>query len=388
MRKVVDGMGDLGMLKCDVRELAEALSALEPVVRSKLLQADERCVLLETSQASETAVVRATGNEMAASINLERFELLGEGSTFVPVSTLLSVVKSIEAETLRIELDDRRLTVKGGGATFRLMAQPTSRFVPMAGPAASIAMMDVGQASMRRLLTETGVAMTDLEGRETIVGTVLDADGFALTATAGNGRVFGRSTADGVCDVRGSHRAIVPPKAVDAVLRMLGDDGDMQVLFGGNHVGFAMRSGRAMLWSSLVAARVPPIESLFVAQAAPVVTVGAARLATAMRQASLMADPARSSGAIVDVQDGRLSVSSRSDAGGESAVELEGKVDGPPIRFSVNPASMIGAINACDAGDAEIKLECGAPNLLRMVLGNGTQYVIGKMSMPKEGANA
>ncbi len=368
---------------CDRDEFAAAIKAVSPVLPGIAVREELKCVLVRATP--EGVSVSAASDQMAATVGMERFEAVGELASLVPPDRLLAMVSSMGGETFRAEADGAGLRLSSDAARFRLFGYPADRYLEPSVGRAVPASACVGQVSMRRLVDATAFAIGS-EHPDATNGLLLEADGMRLRAVATNGRVCALATADAVCDARGRHAAIVPPKAAAAVLRMLGDEGDMEIGFGTDHASLVMRGGLATLRTSLVAGTFAPYGRLLERPQGCSATVSARSLYDAMGRASLTIDPKLSPGAIVDVgEDGATTIRSRSVDAGESDVSMRfSSVEGGAARFCVQPLLVLSALRASGAGDADVRVDVGAPNYIRVELGDGTLYVIGKQSMPKE----
>ena len=152
---------------------------------------------------------------------------------------------------------------------------------------------EISAGSLREMIRRTLFAVADETGRYSMTGVLWDLDGDTTRLVGSDG--YRLALAQGTATSHGGHTTkgqnpVVPTKAMSLLERNLQDDPEeaVKICIRPNDVLF--RTERAVLYSRLVEGRYPDYRQIFPKKPATKVTVAAAPLLTAVRQAAVMVD--------------------------------------------------------------------------------------------------
>ena len=172
----------------------------------------------------------------------------------------------------------------------------------------------------------------------------------------------------------GSASAIVPSRAMNELLRIIGnEDGEVVVTLSGNQIQFQIENGggkgegdksdgqgsKTTLISRLIDGQFPNYERVIPAQATKTLTVERAPLAAAVKRASIVARDSASRVVLRTTEDGdRLTITAESGSVGNAyeEVEVAREGDDSPVEIAFNAKYLADVLNVLDTEGLHIEL--------------------------------
>lgn len=345
-------------VRCDRNELADRLQAVagivaatttpKPILRDYLLRAT-----------GERFVVEATDLDLSARVHVDRVEVEEEGVLALPAVRLQSLVREIPTNTVSIQsrggADQFGAHLASEGYEFTLLGDDPFEFPEVQAFAAEEA-VSVPREKFFEMLRRVSVAAARDTGRYQLTGVYFEIDEEKITMTATDGKRLTNDTMRVENPAALVVRAIVPNRAVDALLKILvSGDESIRLAFTESEIQVGFGYGEFM--AKLIEGSYPDYTVAMPKEKKTKVVVRRADLLAAVRSASLVTD--RDSATIVYRFDGEVaSLESRASDIGESKIQIPITLEGEALEIRFNPVYFIDALRTVN--EEQIRLEfCG-----------------------------
>lgn len=158
------------------------------------------------------------------------------GDVTVPGRKLLEIIRAVPDKTqVTLTLDGDKVKVNAGRSRFVLSSLPASEF-PMVEEISAQQALVVPQAELKKLIEKTHFSMAQQDVRYYLNGTLLEADGKLLRAVATDGHRLAIAETALAGAAKTAQQVIVPRKGILELQRILGNEGEVQLSIGTNHV--------------------------------------------------------------------------------------------------------------------------------------------------------
>lgn len=376
--------------------LLDEVLFVSPAVSSKNVKPILKCLRLEADD--RTLQLVANDMELRLESMTAQVQVEHQGVTLVAAELLREILRRSSAETIALHQEGEELRISDGRGRWTLPTMDPKDF-PHAinrkdGPTVAF---DIDTAELAEAFawcaanaaregTRYAFNAVLLEPRKIGRGNVLM---FAGTEAHGMARRFVHATPehlDRFAPAKGpaarDRQALVPTRATPT-LRLLKEktDGDKpsmtRVSWETHRVTFAC-DGRT-LDITQVEGNFPPVDDVMPRSHETTVTIAAAELATALRQAELMTNE-QSKGVRFIVGPDGASISARSVERGQAAINVPCRVQGPPLEIGFNPQLFARGLAGFDA--AEVSLHFTQPNRVFLLDGQeGREFCLIPMNL-------
>lgn len=288
-----------------------------------------------------------------------RYRVLGvkidqPGAAVLPVQRMSQILRtSTGDDELALEFDGDLLLVRGHRSQFKLPAEDPQLFPDPADFAGDDA-FSLSADDFRRLIRRTSFATDPDSTRYALGGVLMEFTDGAVTMVGTDGRRLARQSAP--CTAEGGAKAptpapVVPVKALRLIERNLDDDEPVRIAIQSN-TSVLVRTGRAVIYSSLVEGRFPNYREVFPSgYEARVSFPEVEPLLQAVEQAAIVTSK-ESRGVDCLFTDGLLKLSSQSPDMGSSDIELPIAYDGKDIPITFDAHFLLEALKALDPEQA------------------------------------
>jgi len=351
-------------IRYDRSELVEKLGVIagivpssspKPILYDFLMQTGDGCLEVE-----------ANDLEVAGKIRIDRVEVMEEGKLALPAARLLSILREIPDQssglTLEKASDGNLAVLRAEGYEFKLFGNDPDEF-PRIGDVQLDRSLEVSREDFTHSLRRVAIAVSRDPTRYQLGGVFLEVKGGKLTLTATDGK---RLTND-VLRVEGARdeevEAIVPNRAVDAILKMLGSPAasslEERFVLAFSDTDVVVKTGSSQLNAKLIEGTYPNYRNAL-PQSSPIkVKLKRADLLSAARSAQLMTDEQTSTVIFRFEKDG-LTIWSQAKDIGETRIQIKAEVEHAPLEIRFNPTYVIDALRCIE--DDEIRIEFQSPD--------------------------
>ncbi len=360
-------------LICDRGTLVEAFNLVSGVIVSRTPKPVLTCVKLTADDASRSLTLAATDMEVAVRLTTSKVEIQQAGEALVPAEKLASIVRESIDPTLTLETEEQAVHVRGQDSHFKVYGYPVDDFPPVPEFEGE-ADFQIDAADLGRLVHQTIYATARENSRYAINGVLLERDGNKLVVVATDGHRLAVAKGDCKAREKDARSAIVPTKALNMLLRLLGDgEQTIRVKLADNQILFATES--AVLCSNLVEGNFPPYKDVVPRDSDRKATLHTDTLASAVRRTALLTNE-ESKGVKLSFASDGLKLSSRAPEMGEAEINVDlPKYEGEPLEIGFNPAYILDALKVVDADQVQFEMRAAnKPGVLRT--GPNFLYVI------------
>lgn len=351
-------------------ELAEALGPVGSIAAARTPKPVLQCALLQAQK--DHCLLMATDLEVSIRVTLTQVEVAKPGQVLVSADKLGQIVRESSDDVLVIEADENVCHVRGHSSHFQIVLHDPEEFPPV--PEMEGAPDFEMEASVLKRLSEwTAFAAARESTRYAINGVLWEKTGRRLTLVATDGRRLSRAVGQTIGEGDGSARAIVPSKAMQLFLRVLGDSSEtIGVKITENQI--LLRSPRAVLSTTLVEGQFPKFEEVIPTDCNKEVELATHEFLSAVKQAALLTNE-ESKGVRFSLSHDNLTLSSRAPEQGEAKISMPIRYGGEAMEIGFNPVFLTDVLRVVHTDSVHLRLkEPRRPGLL--VCGEDLLYVI------------
>ncbi len=214
-----------------------------PVLNNMLLKAEKNTVSFTT-----------TNMDLTISCKLET-KVEKTGVTTIPAKRMFGIVRELPEQDVDLVVDDKhRCLITCGNSFFALNGQSDEEFpIPTGGAKGVVFRMD--QKLLKEMLGRTSYAASSDEARPILNGVLMSFKGSKLTVVATDGRRLALAEHELEFPKEAERDVPVPSRAVDELLRVLQDEGEVRITVHEKQVMFEF--SEMTLWSKLLEGTYP-----------------------------------------------------------------------------------------------------------------------------------
>ena len=296
-----------------------------------------------------------------------------EGITTVPSKKLFDIVTALPNGQINFESDDKFVTtITMLNSEYNINGHSPEDF-PAYKPIIKPALFTIGNGTLLGLIQRTSFCTSTDNCRGTLNNLYFSVDGNVITVVGTDGRRLACEKSDVKFD--GIVSALIPKEGFRELLRILGDDGDVQVAIGEQHARFTIEREEMTceLTTQLVDGKFPNWRQSVPEKHKVTVIVGREVLIASINRAQSMADEKNNSVKLSFTKT-KLQINARSEVNGKASEVLEITKTGDDIVLAVNPKYLADGIKviADDTINIEMTDEFGAV----LVRGAGSWFYI------------
>jgi DNA polymerase-3 subunit beta len=300
------------------------------------------------------------------------------GEITVPGRKLLDIVRALpDKVTVNLTLDGDRMIVKAGKSRFVLTTLPASDF-PTVEEINPQQTFELEQIALRKLLDKTHFSMAQQDVRYYLNGMLLETDGKMLRTVATDGHRLA------LCEIElatkgGTQQVIVPRKGVLELQRLMGEDGNVGVQVGTNHI--RVQLGDIRFTSKLIDGRFPEYGRVIPAKPTRMVKADRDALRRSLQRTSILSNE-KYRGIRLALKPNLLTITAHNPEQEEAEEEIEVSYEGEEMEVGFNVNYLLDALGAVDGAEVEIGLtDSNSSCLVRAPGGGNAKYVVMPMRL-------
>ena len=244
-----------------------------PILSNVLLRAEENRISLTATDLDVTI-----SNSKEAKVETP-------GSFTLPVKKLVSIAREIGGGQIELEVKDNQCTILTGASLYRMNGLAAEEFPPLPDFAGQTK-LKLDQVKLKAMLKRTAYAVSTDENRYVLNGLYFIFKENKLTLVATDGRRLALAEEDIELPQETQTEAIVPTKAIQELVRLLGDDGEAELQKTENQISFAIKDDKGnetLIVSKLVEGAYPNYKQVIPAESKQLVTMDKAEHQQTMR---------------------------------------------------------------------------------------------------------
>ena len=341
-------------LTCSRNALTAAFSAVAGVVPSRTTKEILKSVKLIAGDGTATLI----GTDSEISLRCEVPDVMTDsgGQTLLPTNRMLSILRELTDETVKLEIQGDAVWIRGERSEFRLSAEDPAEFPPVAS-FEDDAYFTLTASALKQLIKRT-VFATDVEStRYALGGVLMDLTPERATLAATDSRRL--AVASAMCQAVGqpappSSPPVVPAKAMSLIERVIGDTEDLvKIAIHNNDI--VVQAGGVTIASQLVQGRFPDYKKVIPAEYHHTVDLIVGPFYSAVRQAQIVTNE-ESRGVDFTFTNGTLRLSSQAADVGQSKIEVPISYDAADLTITFDPRYIADFLKVLDAS-SQVKLQ-------------------------------
>lgn len=301
------------------------------------------------------------------------------GEVTVPARKLLDICKSLpEGAQVQFSNNDGKVTLRSGRSKFTLATLPANEF-PSVDEGDSSMSFNIGAAALKGLIDATGFAMAQQDVRYYLNGMLWEVSADRLRAVATDGHRM--ALADGQLSQGGDQgaKAILPRKAVTELGRLLGDDGEVEVVMGANHMRIVDADYK--FTSKLVDGAYPDYERVLPKGGDKEVVGDRAELKQAFSRTAILSNE-KYRGVRLKLTNGSLVMVANNPEQEEAEEEVSVNYNGEELEIGFNVSYLLDVLNVLRGTSVRVTLSDGNSSALVQDAANGNAlYVVMPMRL-------
>jgi len=309
----------------------EGLSTVQSVVSTRTTLPILANVLLvaEEGQLSLSTTDLDTGIQTSVEAEVEK-----PGSITLPARKLFSIIREHSVTDIHLEVDAKNNTeIRSGKSFFKIMGLPEEDFPPF--PKTDDAMVyKLAQKDFRHMLRKTSYAMSSDESRYVLNGELLSFKESKLTIVATDGRRLALYENEVDFPKSNETEVILPSKAVGELVRILSDEGDIEISIAENHIAFGV--GKTFLVSKLIEGNYPNYRQVIPQETKERVTIEREIFMASLKRVALLSSE-KSNSVKVTMLSNEIEISANSPDVGEAKETIPAQYKGKEFSIAFNP---------------------------------------------------
>lgn len=264
----------------------------------------------------------------------------GDGQTVVTARLASDVVRSLDDGAVNVTVDDEGIHIDSARSKFSLQTMGAEDFPQVAALDGDPVVLEA-DALLTALRQVVKAASAD-ESRPVLTGVMLSAEEEGLRLVTTDSYRLALCDLPGL-EVLGSEQSVlVPSRALQEVIRLLGDVEQVSVRFSEREASFSV--GAVTITSRLIEGEFPSYQGLIPAHQPNRMTVGREGFINAVRRVRLMAQD--STPIRLDMSEAGLELSATTQDVGEAREQLDVAFEGEDLTIAFNPEYLLDGAEA------------------------------------------
>jgi len=305
--------------------------------------------------------------------------VLQAGEITVPGRKLLEIIRALPDKTqVTLAVEGDKVKVSGGRSRFVLSSLPASEF-PMVEEISAQQGLIVPQAELKKLIEKTHFSMAQQDVRYYLNGTLLETDASVLRAVATDGHRLAIAETALVEPATTPQQVIVPRKGILELQRILGNEGEVQLSIGTNHVRATV--GDVRFTSKLIDGKFPEYSRVIPANPTKIVTAARDTLRQSLHRTAILSNE-KYRGVRLNLSTGVLAVQAHNPEQEEAEDSVEVSYQGDEVEIGFNVTYLLDALSAVEGETVEIGLtDANSSCLIRSPATANVRYVVMPMRL-------
>lgn len=360
------------------KELYEGLQIVSRAVSAHTSLAVLKNVLIEPG--TDAIKLSATDLELAVEV-LVPATIQEGGPLTVPAKTLGEIVAALPEADVSLATDDHEnLVIVCRRSEYRIHGLTAEDFPALPEVGGNVS-LQVPQPQMKEMIRQTALAASDDDTRPILTGICFVLEGKSLRLVATDTHRLAVRTAS-VTEAAGDTTVIVPARALNELMRVLGDSDEAALYVRVDQNQVLFRTERVTLVSRLIEGQFPRYERVIPSGYTRRLTIQREELQSSLRRARIVARDAAAKERVVLATEGENLVISAESAEGRAHEEFEIAREGDDISIAFNAGYILEVLGVLQTEGIFLELtEPLSPAVVRPVGGDDYLMVIMPMQV-------
>ncbi|MFH1777713.1 MAG: DNA polymerase III subunit beta [Candidatus Omnitrophota bacterium] len=354
-------------IKTSKELLQQAISITENVVSPRTTLPILSNILIETIDQNKVRFA-ATDLDMGVVCNIKA-EVEEAGAITVPAKKINDIIRELPAgEIIITSKKNYAVTIECEKAFFKLVGLPKEDF-PNLPNITDKEIIILEQLTLKQMLKKTSFAMSREETRYILNGVLLVVKPTKVIVVATDGRRLAKIEKNISMGKDFNRQVIIPLKAVNEIMRILKDEGKINIALGENQVIFEMDD--IVLTTRQIEGEYPNYEQVIPKEIEDKVFVDREKFLAAVKRAGIFTST-DSQSIKIDLFKNKMVISKSTPDIGEAREEIEVEYKGTELTVGFNPVYIIDALKNLEENSITMELvNMEKPGVIR----DGKDYV-------------
>lgn len=275
------------------------------------------------------------------------------GEVTIPGRKLLDICRALKDKAkVELTVSGEKATVRSGRSRFTLATLPAAEF-PVIEDINAQEQIVLTQASMHKLLEKTHFSMAHQDVRYYLNGLLLEIGKGHLRAVATDGHRLALCDVEAEGTATAGRQVIVPRKGVLELQRLVGNEGDLNLAIGNNHIRAEV--GDIRFTTKLIDGRFPDYQRVIPKLGENNITADREDLRQALYRAAILSNE-KYRGIRMELSGGGLRIQAHNPEQEEAEEEVEVGYDGEAMEIGFNVNYLLDALGALDGETASFQV--------------------------------
>ncbi len=256
------------------------------------------------------------------------------GGTTIPARRLAGIVKELPSSEVSVEVDGKNVaSISCGPSFFKMLCLPEDEF-PALPKLEKAKAFTLQQKVLKDALRKTSYGISTDETRYVLNGILFSFKENKLTLVATDGRRLALVDIEAEFPRSNEVDVVVPAKCITELQRLLGDEGEVKLAIGENHVSF--EAGGKLLVSKLIEGNYPNYRQVIPQESRERITIERELFLNAVRRVALLSSE-KSNSVKLNFSKNNLEITANTPDIGEAHESLAISYKGKDFSIAFNP---------------------------------------------------
>ena len=264
----------------------------------------------------------------------------GDGEAVVTARLISEVVRSLDAGAVNVSVDSGEIHIDSARSTFSLQTMSAEDFPKAAALEGDPVVLEAG--GLLTALRQVVKAASADESRPVLTGVLLSAEQEGLRLVTTDSYRLALCDLPGLELLSSDQSVLVPSRALQEVIRLLGEVEEISLRFSEQEVSFGF--GTITVTTRLIEGEFPSYQGLIPTHQPNRLTIGRENLISAVRRVRLMAQD--STPIRLDMSSNGLELSATTQDVGEAREQMDAVYEGEDLTVAFNPEYLLDGAEA------------------------------------------
>ena len=340
--------------------LLQAVSALSPVVPTKSTMPALYNILLE-AESDDGGSLKLVATDLDISLsNRIKATVEKTGAITIPARKLGEILRELPNAPVLIEQVEERVRIVCEKSSFILPSLPKSDY-PQFPTRSFEGAFSVTNAVMRKTVLSTSYATGREEDRQILKGILWEISPEESSMVSTNGHRLAKMVCREDTGVTQSLSVVVPPKALEMVEKLCSQDGRVEVVVDGSHIG--IREAETVIFSRLIEGTYPNYEQVIPYHNNRIAIVDTEKLSEALRRMLILANTVTHRVRLY-FQPESLNVSVKTEDLGEGEETIDADYKGEPLEIYFNGSYLLDVLKYIESEQVKLCMQTSESGIL------------------------
>ncbi|HET6915624.1 MAG TPA: DNA polymerase III subunit beta [Acidimicrobiales bacterium] len=317
--------------------------------------------------------LQVTGTDLDLTITVEAAVTGGsDGVAVAPGRLVTDIVRALEPGAVTVESGDDELRIESGRSHFTVRTHPADDFPRLPAPTGET--VTVPASGLAEALRQVTRAASGEDSRPILTGVLMAAEESGLRMVATDSYRLAVRDVRGLGVMSEGQKVLVPSRALNELMRLLGDAGEITLRLGAHDATFGLPG--VSLTTRLIEGEFPNYRQLIPSNYPNRLIVGRDALLDAVRRVKLLARDATTPVRIALRPTG-IELTVITTDWGTATEDVDAKYEGAEMTVAFNPNYLIDGVEAISGDDVVLDtLDALKPATLRPTEGDDYLYLL------------